>query len=249
MRDVGRAKTVAEAICDVEIVLVTPSPRMSAMNKRLFDIVVATCALLVTWPLMLLGAIATKLTSPGPAFHRSKRAGLGGRPFDMFKLRTMRLGADTPDRKITAAADDRVTSVGRLLRKFKIDELPQFWNVLRGDMSVVGPRPEDWDLVQEYYTPDQRRILDVRPGIASPVDVRWYPDLTYHDPPPEGVSMQDWYVARHLPIQVAEGLRYAEEQTAWLDLRVIAQTIFCVLARSWWLPKKRSPSADGRETS
>jgi len=61
--------------------------------------------------------------------------------------------------------------------------------------------------------------------------------------------MQDWYVARHLPIQVAEGLRYAEEQTAWLDLRVIAQTIFCVLARSWWLPKKRSPSADGRETS
>jgi len=135
------------------------------------------------------------------------------------------------------------------LRKFKIDELPQFWNVLRGDMSVVGPRPEDWDLVQECYTPDQRRILDVRPGIASPVDVRWYPDLTYHDPPPEGVSMQDWYVARHLPIQVAEGLRYAEEQTAWLDLRVIAQTIFCVLARSWWLPKKRSPSADGQETS
>src|SRR3989454_9151340 len=98
---------------------------MSAMNKRLFDIVVATCVILVTWPLMLLGAIAAKLASPGPALHRSKRAGLGGRPFDMFKLRTMRLGAATPDRKITAAADDRVTSVGRLLRKFKIDELPQ----------------------------------------------------------------------------------------------------------------------------
>jgi len=219
------------------------------MTKRVFDIVVATCAILVTWPLMLLGAIATKLASPGPAFHRAKRAGLRGCPFDMFKLRTMRLGADNPDRKITAAADDRITSVGRLLRKFKIDELPQFWNVLRGDMSVVGPRPEDWDLVQEYYTPDQRRILDVRPGIASPVDVRWYPDLTYHDPAPEGVSMQDWYLARHMPLQVAEGLRYAREQTTWLDLRVIAQVIICVLARSWAPPKKRSPSADGRETS
>lgn len=222
---------------------------MGTRNKRLFDIVVATCALLVAWPLVLLGAIAAKLTSPGPAFHRSKRAGLGGRPFDMFKLRTMRLGAASPNRKITDAADDRVTSVGRLLRKFKIDELPQFWNVLRGDMSVVGPRPEDWDLVQAYYTPDQRRILDVRPGIVSPVDVRWYPDLTYHDPPPQGVSMQDWYVARHLPLQVAEGLRYAEEQSPWLDVRVIAQTIFCVVAHSWGAPKKRSPSADGPVTS
>jgi lipopolysaccharide/colanic/teichoic acid biosynthesis glycosyltransferase len=219
------------------------------MIKRLFDIVVATSALLVTWPLMLVGAIATKLASPGPAFYRSKRAGLHGRPFDMFKLRTMRHGAATPDRKITAAADDRITSVGRLLRKFKIDELPQFWNVLRGDMSVVGPRPEDWDLVQTYYTPAQRRILDVRPGIASPVDVHWYPDLTYHDPPPEGVSMQAWYVARHLPIQVAEGLRYAEQQTPWLDATVIAQTIFCVLVRSWAAPKRRAPSADRSEAS
>src|SRR4029077_19330233 len=87
---------------------------VSAMIKRVFDIVVATCAILVTWPLILLGAIATTLASPGPAFYRSKRAGLRGRPFNMFKLRTMRLGADTPDRKITAAADDRISSVGRL---------------------------------------------------------------------------------------------------------------------------------------
>ena len=219
---------------------------MRMMNKRLFDIFVATCVILWT-PQFKLGAIATAHV-PGPALYRSKRA-VWGRPFDMFKLRTMRLGANTPDRKITAAADDRVTPVGRLLRKFKIDELPQFWNVLRGDMSVVGPRPEDWDLVQAHYTLDQRRILDVRPGIASPVDVRWYPDLTYHDPPPEGVSMQDWYLARHLPLQVAEGLRYAREQTPWLDLRVIAQTIVCVLARSWAPPKKQVPSADERGLS
>src|SRR3990172_987536 len=148
------------------------------MIKRLFDIVFAICILSVTWPLILIGALAVKLTSPGPAFYRAKRAGLGGRPFDMLKLRTMRIGTDTPDRKITAEQDDRITPAGRVLRKFKIDELPQFWNVLRGEMSVVGPRPEDWDIVQQHFTPEQQRTLEVRPGIASPADIRWYPDLT-----------------------------------------------------------------------
>ncbi len=214
------------------------------MFKRLFDIVVATCAILVTWPLVVLGAMATKLTSPGPALYRSTRAGRGGRPFSMLKLRTMSVGAATADRKITAASDDRLTPVGGLLRKFKIDELPQFWNVLRGDMSIVGPRPEDWDLVQQHYTPAQRRILAVRPGLASPVDVRWYPDLTYHDPPPDGVSMQEWYVSRHLPLQVAEGLRYVDRQSQWLDLKVIAQTFFCIVARSWAPPRKALPPVE-----
>jgi len=113
----------------------------SAIGKRLFDIVFSAGVLLVTWPLIVIGALAVKLTSPGPAFYRAKRAGVGGRPFAMLKFRTMRIGSDTPDRKITAEHDDRITPVGRWLRKFEIDELPQFWNVLCGDMSVVGPRP------------------------------------------------------------------------------------------------------------
>jgi len=219
------------------------------MTKRLFDIVVAACALAVTSPLILLGAAAVKLTSRGPAFYRSKRAGLGGRPFEMLKLRTMRISSDTPDRKITASRDDRVTSVGRVLRKFKVDELPQFWNVLRGDMSIVGPRPEDWDIVQRHYTAAQRRVLEVRPGIASPVDVYWYPDLTYHDPPPEGVAMQEWYVARHLPLQVAGGLQYVRERTALLDLKVIVQTMGCVLARSWAPPRREVPPLERQGTT
>ena len=131
----------------------TPTPLL----KRLFDILVAASALALTWPLILLGAIAIKATSPGPALYRAKRAGLGGRPFYMLKLRTMRLATDTPNRKITAPDDDRITPAGKWLRLFKLDELPQFWNVLRGDMSIVGPRPEDWDIVQHYYTPEQRR--------------------------------------------------------------------------------------------
>ena len=209
-------------------------------GKRLFDIVVTSCALLTTWPLIFVGAIAVKMTSQGPAFYRAKRAGLEGKPFYMLKLRTMHVGTDTPDRRVASASDDRITSIGSFLRKFKIDELPQFWNVLRGDMSIVGPRPEDWDIVEQYYTGEQLRTLEVRPGIAALADVRWYPDLTYHDPPPAGVSAQDWYLARHMPAQVAENLRYVERHTVLLDLKILAQMLLCVLIYSW-IPPKRKP--------
>jgi lipopolysaccharide/colanic/teichoic acid biosynthesis glycosyltransferase len=207
--------------------------------KRLVDVIVAATALLITWPLIVAGALAVKLTSPGPAFYRAKRAGLGGIPFDMFKLRTMQVGADSVNRRVTGQNDDRITPVGRWLRKTKIDELPQFWNVLRGDMSIVGPRPEDWYIVERYYTPKQRRVLNTRPGIAAPADVRWYPDLTYHDPPPEGVSIQEHYIRRHLPLQVAESLRYIEQQSLLLDLKVLLQTAYCILVHTWLPPRKQ----------
>jgi lipopolysaccharide/colanic/teichoic acid biosynthesis glycosyltransferase len=177
------------------------------MVKRLFDLVVAGCALLITWPLILIGALFVKFTSLGPAFYRAKRAGLGGQPFEMLKLRTMHIGTDSPDRRITSERDDRIAPVGAWLRKFKIDELLQVWNVVRGEMSFVGPRPEDWEIVERHYTLKQRRTLEVRPGIAVLVDVCWYPDLTHLDPPPEGVPIQEWYLKRHFPVQVAESLR------------------------------------------
>jgi lipopolysaccharide/colanic/teichoic acid biosynthesis glycosyltransferase len=209
------------------------------MIKRLFDIIFASCVLFVTSPLILIGALAVKLTSPGPAFYKARRAGLRGKLFYMMKLRTMRVDTDTSDRKITDAEDNRITLAGKWLRKLKIDEFPQFWNVLMGDMSIVGPRPEDYDIVQTYYTPEQRRILKVRPGITSPVEVRWYPDLTYHDVPPEGVSTQEYYLQRHLPAQLNEGLRYVERQNLFLDLQVIMQTFYCILIHSWIPPKKQ----------
>jgi lipopolysaccharide/colanic/teichoic acid biosynthesis glycosyltransferase len=208
--------------------------------KRCLDVVIASTALVLAGPLILIGAFLVKLTSRGPAFYRAKRAGLGGEPFAMFKLRTMRIGTDSADRKVTADGDDRITSVGRWLRKFKIDELPQFWNVLRGDMAIVGPRPEDWDIVEQHYTAEQRRALEVRPGIASPVDVQWYPDLTYHDPAPDGVPMQEHYLSRHLPVQVAGAIRYVDRQSLLVDFEVILRLVFCVLVRSW-LPAPRHP--------
>jgi lipopolysaccharide/colanic/teichoic acid biosynthesis glycosyltransferase len=222
-----------------------PAPNASGLalngraSKRALDLVIAVFALVVTGPLILLAAFLVKLTSRGRAFYRAKRAGLGGQPFDMFKLRTMYLGSAGPDRKITADDDDRVTPLGWWLRKFKIDELPQLWNVLRGEMAIVGPRPEDWDIVEQYYTAEQRRAFDVRPGIASPVDVKWYPDLTYHDPAPCGISIQEHYLQRHLPVQVAEAIRYVERQSLWLDCAVILRMIFCVLIRSWLPPAPR----------
>jgi lipopolysaccharide/colanic/teichoic acid biosynthesis glycosyltransferase len=157
----------------------------------------------------------------------------------MFKLRTMRVGTDSSDRSVAAEEDDRVTPVGRWLRKFKIDELPQLWNVLRGDMAIVGPRPEDWDIVRQHYSARQRVALEVRPGIASPVDVDWYPDMTYHDPAGAGVPTQEHYLRRHLPVQVAEAVRYVEQQSLLVDLRVIVCLVFCVLVRSWLPPARR----------
>lgn len=218
----------------------TRSRRPYLLAKRLFDVTFSVCALLVVWPLIILGAVAVKLTSPGPAFYRAKRAGLRGHPFDMLKLRTMYVNTDALERRITEAKDDRITPVGSLLRKFRLDELPQFWNVARGEMSIVGPRPEDFDIVQQYYKPEHFRSLNVRPGISSPAIIRWYPDLTYHDPPPDGVSIQQWYLERHLEIQVAEAIRYAEQQSFLLDLQVVAQTAYCILVHSWSTPERKT---------
>jgi lipopolysaccharide/colanic/teichoic acid biosynthesis glycosyltransferase len=209
------------------------------MSKRLFDVCAAGLGLALTWPLILAGAVAVKLTSPGPAFYRARRAGRGGAPFTMYKLRTMRVGTDHVSRRVTEDDDDRVTPVGRWLRRLRIDELPQLWNVLRGDMSVIGPRPEDWDIVERHYTPEMRRTLAVRPGLAAPSDVYWYPDFTFHDPPPPGVPLQEHYLRRHLPARLAVDLRYVEGQSLRTDLVVVGQVIFCVLVRSWLPPRRR----------
>ena len=135
------------------------------MGKRLFDIVFAALALLLLCPLLLAVALWVRLDSPGPALFRQQRVGRGGRPFHIYKFRTMRLDAEAAGPQITVGADARITRAGAWLRRAKVDELPQLLNVLRGDMSVVGPRPE----VPRYvalYPPDVREtVLGVRPGI------------------------------------------------------------------------------------
>jgi lipopolysaccharide/colanic/teichoic acid biosynthesis glycosyltransferase len=141
-------------------------------GKRLFDLVVAAVALaLLAVPTAIL-ALVVVLTSPGGALHRARRVGRGGVEFTLYKLRSMRLGAQHGGPAITAAGDPRVTAVGRFLRATKLDEVPQLINVLRGEMSIVGPRPEDPRYVARYSA-EQAEILSWRPGITSPASVRF----------------------------------------------------------------------------
>ena len=141
-------------------------------GKRAVDFAGSAIGLLILAPAFLILAISVKLTSPGPVFYRQDRVGRGGKIFRIVKFRSMVDGADRIGLSITASGDKRVTRIGVLLRRFKLDELPQLWNVLRGDMSLVGPRPELPAYVAQYST-EQRHVLSVRPGITDPASIRY----------------------------------------------------------------------------
>jgi lipopolysaccharide/colanic/teichoic acid biosynthesis glycosyltransferase len=134
---------------------------------QLFDRTVALVAVVLLSPLLLVIALAVRLSSPGPVLFRQIRVGLRGRPFAILKFRSMVDGADRIAANVSPDGDPRVTAVGRFLRRWYLDELPQLLNVLKGDMSLVGPRPETPEYVA-LYTPSERRVLEVRPGLAGP---------------------------------------------------------------------------------
>jgi lipopolysaccharide/colanic/teichoic acid biosynthesis glycosyltransferase len=139
-------------------------------GKRILDIIGAAAALVIAGPILFLCAVVVRLESRGPVFFRQWRVGQNGKPFRVIKLRTMIHGADTQGPKITASGDPRITTVGRFLRKTKLDEVPQLFNVLRNEMSLVGPRPE----VPEYtlkYSLAERKVLDAKPGITGPASL------------------------------------------------------------------------------
>lgn len=181
---------------------------------RAADLLVAVVALVLVSPLLALAAIAIKLESRGPVFYRQRRVGLGGEVFDMFKLRTMRKGAD-PIGVGTAvtAADPRVTRVGRLLRRFALDELPNLLNVLRGDMRIVGPRATLPAQVQ-LYTPRQRRRLDLRPGVTGWAQIHGRAGIPWE----ERIELDVWYV---------------EHRSALLDLEILARTPLALLTGTY----------------
>ena len=186
--------------------------------RRLLDLVVAAAGLLILSPLFALLAAAVKLSSRGPVFHRGERVGRGGRPFELYKFRSMRVGEAGPH--ITRAGDSRITAIGRLLRRTKLDELPQLINVLRGDMSLVGPRPEAPRYVA-LYDAEQRRILSVRPGITSPASLRYRSEEAQ-------LVGDDWerlYVEEIMPAKLRIDLDYIGRRTLASDLRVIAGTV------------------------
>ena len=191
--------------------------------KRIFDLLASTLGLLFLSPLFLLVAVAIKVKMPGPVFYRAERIGKGGKPFPMWKFRSMRVGADKVGPRITTKDDERVTPLGRWLRKSKIDEIPQLINVILGEMSIVGPRPEDPEYVSRYDT-HQRGVLCVRPGITSPASLKYY----YEEYLLEPSNLDDAYVSDILPQKIQIELDYIQSQNLWLDFRVILKTLFAV---------------------
>ncbi len=189
--------------------------------KRVFDIVVAAAALVVLSPLLLLAALAVKLTSPGPVFFRQQRMGRGFQPFWILKFRTMVPDAPRLGGPITCGEDPRVTRIGRILRKTKLDELPQLINVLKGEMSMVGPRPEVPQYVELFRT-DYEEILRVRPGITDLASIKYRHESTIlgaaADPERE-------YRERVLPEKIELARQYVRRASVLYDLSVLARTI------------------------
>ena len=201
-------------------------PAWAMLIKRLFDVLFSFSVLLLIWPLILFVAIAIKLTSPGPVFYRGIRTGLHGLPFRILKFRTMVVDAESLGGPTTGTNDKRVTRVGALLRRTKLDELPQFINVLTGDMSLVGPRPE----VLEYtatYTGEEKIILSMRPGITdySSIEFADLDDLV-------GDKDPDKYFREHImPKKTALRVKYVKEWSLWSDFRILWMTFFRVMKR------------------
>jgi lipopolysaccharide/colanic/teichoic acid biosynthesis glycosyltransferase len=192
--------------------------------KRLFDILLSLAGLLVLAPLFAAVALFIKLDSRGPVFFRQERVGRHFRPFAIYKFRTMTEGAEKEGALITIRGDKRITRVGHFLRNYKIDELPQLFNVLRGDMSLVGPRPEVREYVQ-LFRADYEKLLAMRPGITDPASLR------YSDEESALASADNWqddYLKRILPEKIRLSLRYLDDRNFLTDLALILQTIFKV---------------------
>ena len=196
------------------------------MVKRLFDIVFSALALIVFGPVILLAALGVKLSSRGPAFYCAQRAGVGGRPFTLFKLRTMHIDQGSNASAITGAEDPRVFRFGSLLRKLKLDELPQLWNILRGDMSIVGPRPEDLTIVERCYDDLGMSTLDVRPGLAGVSSIYNY---THGEKMLTGDNPEEIYARDLLPVKLALEAVYLKNPSLSYDIRLILRTVVTIL--------------------
>jgi lipopolysaccharide/colanic/teichoic acid biosynthesis glycosyltransferase len=181
-----------------------PAGTVTGVN-RLLDAVLAAALLVITSPLLALAALAIRLESRGPVFYRQLRVGRDGHQFELWKLRTMVPGAEAMGAGIyVVEGDTRITRVGRLLRRFSLDELPNLVNVLRGEMAIVGPRPTVQEQV-DRYTDRQRRRLEVRPGITGWAQINGRTSLPW----PERIELDVWYV---------------EHRSLRLDLRILART-------------------------
>ena len=193
--------------------------------KRIFDILVSGIGLLCLGPLLLIVAIWIKLDSPGPVFYRQVRVGRYNKDFRIFKFRSMRIGADKGSLVTIGGRDPRITRSGYFIRKFKIDELPQLINVLVGDMSLVGPRPEVRHYVN-YWTPEQMHVLDVRPCITDPASIKY---LNENELLAQAEDPEKYYIEVIMQEKIKLYLEYAEKSSFWYDIKLIFQTFWVII--------------------
>lgn len=195
--------------------------------KRTFDLGLATIALLLLTPLFCLGSLLAKLQSKGPVFYKAKRVGKNETLFEMYKFRTMVVNADTLGGSLTTYRDTRITHIGRFLRWTKLDELPNLINVIKGEMSLIGPRPEAPNYVK-YYTEIQKQVLQVKPGMTGPSQLANRDEAEklkgQHDP-------EHYYITELMPKKLALDLHYVATQSLVSDIGWLLKTCWVVIVR------------------
>jgi lipopolysaccharide/colanic/teichoic acid biosynthesis glycosyltransferase len=195
---------------------------MKTAMRRIIDVAVTLVVLPILTPLFALVMLAVVIESPGNPFYGGWRIGKGGRRFRMWKFRTMVKNADRVGTAITTRRDPRITRVGWFLRATKIDELPQFINLLAGDLTLIGPRPEAPEFV-EQYTKEQREILKVKPGITGPTQLHY--TVLEAETVPDGKDAERFYVEQVMDKKLRLDLEYIEKRTFFSDCRVVLQTV------------------------
>jgi lipopolysaccharide/colanic/teichoic acid biosynthesis glycosyltransferase len=194
--------------------------------KRLLDLSVSSVALVILSPLMCAIALLVRIDSPGPALFRQERVGRGGRPFAILKFRSMRADAPRSGPAVTVGNDARITRVGRFIRRYKLDELPQLMNVIKGDMSLVGPRPEVPRYVELYPAEARRMVLSVRPGITDPASIAFVNESELLATAADAEAM---YREVILPQKLRMYCAYVAGQSVMGDLKVLLQTVVAAL--------------------
>lgn len=215
------------------------------MLKRLFDIIFSSLALLVLSPLLLVISITVKVTSAGDVFYRSKRIGRNGQPFTMYKFRSMIENADKLGKPYVLDNDERVTRIGRFLRNTKLDELPQLINILKGDMSFVGPRPEVLEL-WGLYSDEERRSYELKPGVTDWASIVHY---NQHILLTRAKDADELYREILRPLKVRLQLLYLENHSIFVDTKILVWTFIKVFLRSESLPKEINGIVDNYKNS